>query len=244
MHLIFDYHTHTTYSHGTGSIEENVREALTKGLKSIAITDHGPGHLTYGVKRKKILTMREEIDRLNKLFNDIEIKLGLEANIIHANGMLDVSESERKYCDIILAGYHYGVFGKNFLHSAAIHLANFVTTRTRMTMKRLKIMNTEAIIKALYNNDIHILTHPGSKGFVFIQEIAKACAETNTLMEISNSHSHLTVEEIKEAAKEDVKFVISSDAHRPEKVGEFKTGLKRVLEAGIPIERVVNLRQD
>ncbi|MBF1138496.1 MAG: PHP domain-containing protein [[Eubacterium] sulci] len=52
--MTFDYHTHTTFSHGTGSIEDNVKVAISKGLKALAISDHGPGHLTYGVKRSAI----------------------------------------------------------------------------------------------------------------------------------------------------------------------------------------------
>ena len=38
--MVYDHHTHTTYSHGKGSIADNVRVAAAKGLKSIAITDH------------------------------------------------------------------------------------------------------------------------------------------------------------------------------------------------------------
>ena len=52
--MLFDYHTHTTFSHGKGSIEDNVKEAVKKGLKAIAITDHGPGHMTYGIKREDV----------------------------------------------------------------------------------------------------------------------------------------------------------------------------------------------
>ena len=51
--MIYDHHTHTVYSHGKGSIEDNVKVALSKGLKSVAITDHGPGHLTYGLKMSR-----------------------------------------------------------------------------------------------------------------------------------------------------------------------------------------------
>lgn len=46
--LLYDLHTHTTYSHGKGSIEDNVREAFNQGLEFVAISDHGPGHLFYG----------------------------------------------------------------------------------------------------------------------------------------------------------------------------------------------------
>ena len=44
--MIYDHHTHTVYSHGKGTIEDNVRVASEKGHSSIAITDQGPCHLT------------------------------------------------------------------------------------------------------------------------------------------------------------------------------------------------------
>ena len=34
--MTFDYHTHTTFSHGKGSIEDNVKVAISKGLKALA----------------------------------------------------------------------------------------------------------------------------------------------------------------------------------------------------------------
>jgi len=77
--MIYDHHTHTTFSHGKGSIEDNVKVAVQKGLKSIAITDHGPGHLTYGIDRNKIKVMREEVERLKLVYPQIEILLGVEA---------------------------------------------------------------------------------------------------------------------------------------------------------------------
>ena len=49
--LMYDLHTHTTYSHGKGSVEDNVRAAMNKGLGYIAISDHGPGHIFYGINR-------------------------------------------------------------------------------------------------------------------------------------------------------------------------------------------------
>ena len=67
--MIFDYHTHTTFSHGKGSIEDNVKAAVAAGLSGIAITDHGPGHLTYGVKRSDFPVMRAEVDRLRNMKN-------------------------------------------------------------------------------------------------------------------------------------------------------------------------------
>ena len=45
MILTADYHTHTPYSHGKNTVEENVARAKEIGLKQIAITDHGFSHV-------------------------------------------------------------------------------------------------------------------------------------------------------------------------------------------------------
>jgi putative hydrolase len=232
----YDLHTHTTFSHGTGSIEDNVVAACDRGLTHIAITDHGPGHLLYGVKRKAISQMREEIERLQEKYPEIEIKLSVEANIVNRGNHLDVTREEYEQYDFVIAGYHYGVFHgyciRNWLYLHGVTIGE----------KRLKEKNTDMVIKALYENDIAILTHPGDKGPFDIQMIAEACADTDTLMEISTWHDHLTVEEIKLAAKTDAHFIISSDAHSPDRVGDAEGGLERAIEAGLDLSRIVNLR--
>ena len=233
----YDYHTHTVFSHGKGSIEDNVRAAVQKGLCGIAISDHGPGHLLYGVERDKIKNMRGEIERLRGVYQNIDIYLAVEANIMDAGNCLDVGKSETGSYDFIIAGYHYGVRGgfcvRNFIccHSP-VHLPG---------RDRLKSQNTEMAVRAIYENPIKILTHPGDKGPFDITEIAKACAERGTWMEINSGHKHLTVEGIREAAKTDVKFVICSDAHTPERVGSCENGIKRALDAGLDMERIVNI---
>lgn len=235
--MTFDYHTHTTFSHGKGSIEDNVKAGINAGLSAVAITDHGPGHLTYGVKRENFSVMREEVDRLRTLYPQIRIFLGVEANVVNRDSYLDVTAEERKYFDFLIGGYHYGILHgycvSNWLDAHGIYTA---TNR-----KNLMVKNTDMTVKALYENDLKILTHPGDKGPVDMKEIAKACAKTDTLMEISTWHDHLTVEEIKICAGEDVGFVISSDAHTPGRVGSFHGGIDRALEAGLDISRIVNI---
>jgi len=66
MLLYGDYHTHTRYSHGKGSVKDNAQAAYEKGLKEIAITDHGFGHIFFGVKRKKIDEIRQKITEAEK----------------------------------------------------------------------------------------------------------------------------------------------------------------------------------
>ena len=240
--LLYDLHTHTTFSHGKGSIEENVKAAISKGLKTVGISDHGPGHVTYGIKRSDISVMRSEVERLKPIYPEIEILLGVEANIINPSGKLDVTEEEVKQFDYLLAGYHYGVFGENPALALGLHARNFVLSGWfHKSTKRQEKLNTELTVRAIYENEIKILTHPGDKGSFDIGEIALACADRGTLMEISTWHKWLTVDGIKQAAKTDALFVISSDAHTPERIGDCLGAVDRIKAAGLDFGRVVNL---
>lgn len=235
--MIYDHHTHTVYSHGKGSIEDNVQAARRLGLRSIAISDHGPGHLTYGMKRESVPVMRREIKRLNELYDDIDVFYSVEANITLTGNHLDVSLEEFSDYDFIIAGYHYGIKNGNCL-------TNFACSHAGGIFKnRLLVSNTDMTVKALYENDIRILTHPGDKGPFDIKELARACADTGTLMEISTWHGHLTAEEIRICAESGAEFIISSDAHTPARVGDAAAGIRRAEEAGLPLSRIVNVAE-
>ena len=149
------------------------------------------------------------------------------------------------FFDFVLAGYHYGILGafsiENFIGNKMGRGEN--STVEGKSKRSLLVRNTDMVVKALYENNIFMLTHPGDKGPFDIYELAKASSDTNTLMEISNWHPHLDVEGIKIAAKTDVKFAISSDAHSPKRVGGFLGGLKRAEEAGLDLERIVNIER-
>ena len=40
-----------------------------------------------------------------------------------------------------------------------------------------------------------------------------------------------------------VNFIISSDAHTPDRVGDFKAGIERAEEAGLDLSRIVNIEK-
>lgn len=244
--MIFDYHTHTTYSHGLtpwtphgkGTIEENARAAAAKGLSAIALSDHGPGHMTYGINLRDLPEIRSEIQRVKLLVPGLEIFLSAEANIRSGKRSLDISPEEARQFDFLLGGYHLAVCQAHTVSNYFINRGYFANENNT---RKARIRNTEMVVRALHENNLRILTHPGDKAPVDIMALAKACAETDTWMEISNFHSHLSGEEIKAVAGTAVQFVISSDAHRPERIGSFEKGLKRALEAGLDPARIVNI---
>ncbi|HZK87918.1 MAG TPA: PHP domain-containing protein [Anaerovoracaceae bacterium] len=241
----YDYHTHTVFSHGKGTIEENIKAAIKNGLAGIAITDHGPGHLTYGIKRENIPVMRAEIERLKLIYPEIQLLLGIEANIIDKDNNLDITKEEAKLFDCVLAGYHFAVM-------SAYSLDNFGINMVRKIVKKplgadgaggTLNKNTKMVITAIMENDIKILTHPGDKADFDILKIGEVCANRGTLMEISSWHEHLNKEELKILAKTKVKFVVSSDAHKPGRIGDCSDAIKRALDAGIDMSRIVNIEE-
>lgn len=241
MRIIADYHTHTRYSHGKGTIRENVEAAIEKGLKAIGICDHGPGHYLYGVKREKIYQMRREVDKLNREYKEIEILLGVEANIIGFDGTIDVDEEIIDILDILLLGFHYGVLFKSIGDYLFMNVANPVSKLLPIGRDRIIERNTEAIIKAIERYPIDIITHPGDKVKLNTKKVAEAAYAKGVALEINEKHNELSVENLKIALDTKVDFYINSDAHRPEEVGMVDEAIKRIVEANIPISRIKNL---
>lgn len=236
MQILADYHTHTTYSHGKGSIEENVKEAISKGIKTIGISDHGYKHMAYGIKYKDIYKMREEIDNLKLKYKNIEILLGIECNILDDSGKIDVDEKILDVVDYIMAGYHFGSTPTS-IKGALNHCDNYI-----FKSKKSKAYNTRAIINAMKKNNIFIITHPGDKGDVDIKEIAKVAKETDTRLEINSSHGFLNVKQLEEIKSIKNKFIIGSDAHRPQNVGNFELAMEIIKEANLDISLVENVK--
>lgn len=243
MKIHGDYHTHTTYSHGTGSIRDNVEGALKRGLKEVAICDHGPGHYLYGIRKGKLPLMREEIDRLNEEYSQkgIKILLGVEANLIGLDGTIDMDDELIKLTDILLLGYHYGATPKSIEDGIGLYIRNPIAKLIPLGRERVIQMNTDALINAINKYPISFITHPGSKAKVDIKRLAKEAGKVGTALEINSKHSQLSVENIQLALEEDVEFIINSDAHRPEDVGNVEESIKRVELAAVPLNRIKNI---
>lgn len=240
MKIYGDYHTHTTYSHGLGSIEDNVKAAIKMGLTELAISDHGPGHMGFGIKRSKYKEMRSVIDELNDKYPDIKIMLGLEANILDIDGNLDVDDHILELNDILLAGYHFGSKPTRLVRDMYMHYLNYRSGKLK-DLSKLREINTVSIINAMNKYKIDLITHPGAKGPVDIKRIGEAALKCGTALEINSSHGHLTVDELKIAMEvKGLEFMISSDAHKADDIGNFKKAIARAKEVDLDVNRIRN----
>lgn len=242
MIILGDYHTHTKYSrrgHGKGTILENASVAANKGLKQIAVTDHGFNHFLYGVRRKEIPEIREEILTAREV-SGVDILLGVESNLISLNGDIDLKEEDYESLDIILMGHHKIVNFNDFKSFCRLGVENLVQGPFAPSKDRIN-RNTTAFLKAIDKNPIDVITHLNYGCPTDTLAVAKLAKQKGVLIEINGKRLHFTDRELITMAEEGVKFIINSDAHSPEYVGEVNNSINQVLRLDIPASLIVNL---
>ena len=240
MNLTADFHTHTTFSHGKGSILQNARQAKERGLEVLAITDHGYGHRAYGIKQKKIPYMKELCSQASAE-TGVKVLLGVEANILGLSGKTDMKEADMKFMDVYLAGVHKFITYEKFKEWYHLLYRNWRYKKSQNPPKELVERNTKAYINAIKNNPIDILAHPGYCCFINAYDVASCCADYGTYFEIDTRKAHLTDSEWEQVIKTDVKFVVDSDAHTPENVGLIGEAQSLIERVNIPKDRILNI---
>lgn len=239
-----DFHTHTTYSHGTGSILDNALAAKERGIELIGITDHGFNHPFYRVKRKFLPQMKAECVAAEKQ-TGVKVMLGVEANLIGVSGATDVKTSDYEYLDLYLAGVHRAVLCDKFSDYFRLTVPNYaVSVFNAKPSARLLKTCTETYINAIKNNPIDILTHLNYYCFADALTVAKCCEDYGTYLEINTKKTHLSCEEWQNIIdKTAVKFVVDSDAHSPNRVGDDKLFVSLSEKVNFPPERIVNVNK-
>lgn len=244
MQITYDYHTHTKYSHGKGTILENSIAAKNKGMKGIAITDHGFSHPAFGMKRKKLAQMRADCDYAQKQ-TGVQVLLGVESNICGISGKADVLATDYEKLDLFGAGIHRFVFYDTpYDYSRLLGSSIFYSLSRLKPSKSLLDYTTKVYVNAIKKNPIDFISHLNYLVFCDVETVAKACADYGTYLEISTKKVHLTDDQWEKVFKTDVKFLINSDAHSPDRIGDMKLFNELNKKINFPIDRIVNLGEN
>ncbi len=242
MLLTGDYHTHTPYSHGKNTVAENVAQAQKIGLQQIAITDHGFSHKAFGVKRKEIAACRKECIDAEKTYG-VKVLLGLEANIRGYAGVTDMTEADYEHFDLFNCGFHVFISCKPFSHRYGYFWGNLLSRKLfHHASKNLIERNTKAYIEGIKHNPIDILTHLSYVCPCNVLEVAKCAADYGTYIELNSKKTHLTDEQLYEIVqKTDARFVVNSDAHSSDRVGDTKIVDEQLARMQFPMDRIDNI---
>src|SRR5690606_36394451 len=101
--------------------------------------------------------------------------------------------------------------------------------------------HTRMLVNAVLRNRVHAVTHPGYRLPIDTAELARACARAGAAMEISGRHEHTTVEYVQAAKAEGARFVLGSDAHAPDRVGDVGRAVRIAVAAGLDADDIVNV---
>ncbi|AZO93850.1 PHP domain-containing protein [Iocasia frigidifontis] len=225
MKIEADLHTHTIASgHAYSTVREMAQAAAGRGLKLIAITDHGPllpgGPHEYYFGNIKVLP---------DYIAGVRVLKGVEANIM-SDGSLDLSTDYLDKLEFIAAGIHEdaGYYNQN------------------------RTAHTEATIRAIMNPRVKMITHPANLYYpIEIEAVVRAAREHDVILEVNASSfdsyrvnkrgsKELTLKMCKLARKYGVPVSLNSDAHYYEDVGNIKAILPIVEEAGLKESDIIN----
>lgn len=242
MILTADYHTHTPYSHGKNTVAENAARAKELGLKELGITDHGFAHLAFGVRRKDVPALRADCTRASEE-TGVNVLVGMEANILGESGLCDLTPADYPDFDLFVAGKHVFVAYENF--SAWVHYfgGNFMADKLRLTPSaQLVKRTTHAYVQAIKNNPIDIISHLNYTCFADSLEVAKCAADYGTYIEINTKKTHLSDEEWQNLIdKTSCRFLIDSDAHSADRVGDTALADGLLSRVSFPLDRIDNI---
>lgn len=225
MHPVADTHTHTIASgHAYSTLADMARAAAEKGLKAIAITDHGPampdGAYVFHFQNSRVWP--------ESLYG-VRVLRGAEVNIVDGDGKLDLPEDILTVLELNVASTHPPTYTGS--------------------MDRADI--TRAVLRVMETPFIHIIGHPDDSRFpVDFSELCRGASDTGTLLEVNNNSLRPDsfrenargncIEMLSQCEKFGAMVTVASDAHIDGDVGNFVYALDLLQETGFPEELVAN----
>ena len=214
-----DLHVHSHFSDcGLHSIIEMLTAARDKGIKGIAITDHGPF-----LGRKTSSTFFE---RLDQPVEGIRLFKGMECNVTDTEGTIDLVPRFMRWYDVVLLGFH------------KFPVTDAPPEKYSAIMARALRNNPFA----------DIIVHPNAPHFTMdFNMIAETAAETGIAVEFNNAKTSLgrsseeqTVKLIEACKTAGCRVAVNTDSHAVNELGNTAVIEKLLESTGFPRDKIVN----
>lgn len=223
-----DLHVHSNWSDGSAPIEEMMAAAAALGHEYCALTDHSPRlTIANGLSPERLRKQLDVIDRLQDTVAPMRILTGIEVDILEDGG-LDQEPELLERLDVVVASVH----SKLSMDSAAM---------------------TRRMLLAVQNPHADVLGHctgrlvSGNRGIrpeskFDAEAVFTACREHGTAVEINSRPERRDppTRLLNLALEMGCVFSIDTDAHAPGQLEFLGYGAQRALDAGVPVDRIVN----
>jgi putative hydrolase len=223
-----DLHLHSNWSDGSAPIEEMMATASALGHEYCALTDHSPRlTIANGLSPERLREQLDVIAGLRDEFSPMRILAGIEVDILE-DGSLDQDTELLARLDVVVASVH----SKLSMDSAAM---------------------TRRMIRAVCNPHADVLGHctgrlvAGDRGIrpeskFDAEAVFTACRDYGTAVEINSRPERRDppTRLLNLALDIGCVFSIDTDAHAPGQLDFLGYGAQRALDAGVPVDRIVN----
>ncbi len=204
-----DLQSHTNATDGSSSIRDMAEGAVTHGYEYFAITDHSKRvTMAKGLDDDGTRNHAEEIRQVDGELDSLWLMAGIEVDILR-DGSLDLREKTLEELDWVVASTHYDLdMGEEAM--------------------------TERLLSAVRSGVVHCLAHPtmrvlGKRTPISFDahRVFEACAEQGVFLEVNAQPDRLDLPDFfcKQALQAGVKFVISTDAHKPSDLDFMNLGV-------------------
>lgn len=226
-----DLHLHSNWSDGSAPIEEMMATAHELGHEYCALTDHSP-RLTVanGLSPERLRKQLDVIDELRERFS-MRILTGIEVDILD-DGSLDQEPELLERLDIVVASVH---------------------SKLKMDAPAMTRRMVRAVSERHGGRKVTVLGHctgrlvEGNRGIrpesAFDAEaVFTACRDNGVAVEINSRPERRDPPSrlLDLALQIGCNFSIDTDAHAPGQLDFLGYGAQRALDAGVPLDRIVN----
>lgn len=219
-----DLHVHSVHSgHAYGTIYDIGREAARKGMEIVAITEHGPA-LPGGTGAEHHFHMGW---RAPRELDGVRLLWGCEANIIDAEGQLDLSAKDLAQLDVVLVNFHANCGYED----------------------QGRKENTRVMQRVLANPNIDVLSHPTNPKHEYDNgAVIETGIEHGVLMEINLAYLkrhrnadldgfRLIVDLVRAAGR---RLLVNSDAHFLHEIGDDGILSEMARQIGLTDDLILN----
>jgi putative hydrolase len=223
-----DLHLHSNWSDGSAPIEEMLGTARELGHEYCALTDHSPRlRVANGLSADRLRAQLDVIEELRDRLAPLRILTGIEVDILD-DGSLDQEPELLERLDIVVASVH-----------------------SKLAMDAASM--TRRMVRAVSGGVADVLGHctgrlvEGNRGIraestFDAEKVFTACRDHDTAVEINSRPERRDppTRLLNLALEIGCDFSIDTDAHAPGQLDFLGYGAQRALDAGVPVDRIVN----
>lgn len=218
-----EFHAHTVWSDGTGTVLEMVRSAADRGYAFLGISDHSRGlGVANGLDAARLTAQRREIEAVRqatgfRVFASCEVE-------VHRDGSLDFDNDVLDTLDVVIASTHSG-------------------------LRQARDVLTERLLAVIENPRVDIIAHPSGRlverregGDFDWDRVFAAAAANRTALEINASPERLDLsgDLARRALQAGCLLTIHCDAHSTSGFDALEYGIATARRAGADPRQIVN----